>query len=53
MQNLPKKIPPGKITDLMVQIFQKIIGEFPVFDLVGGDPSINYTKPPKTNTLTC
>uniref|UniRef100_A0A1D1XXZ1 Alpha-protein kinase vwkA n=1 Tax=Anthurium amnicola TaxID=1678845 RepID=A0A1D1XXZ1_9ARAE len=31
----------GKITDetdLMVQIFQKTIGEFPVFDLVGGDP---------------
>ncbi|CAB4474498.1 uncharacterized protein OCT59_016049 [Rhizophagus irregularis] len=31
----------GKITDyteIMLQIFRGIIGEFPVFDLIGGDP---------------
>ncbi|CAB4386616.1 unnamed protein product [Rhizophagus irregularis] len=37
----------GKITDYtdtMLEIFRSIIGEFPVFDLVGGDPIVLVDK---------
>ncbi|RGB39933.1 kinase-like domain-containing protein [Rhizophagus diaphanus] len=37
----------GKITDYtdtMIEIFRSIIGEFPIFDLVGGDPIVLVDK---------
>ncbi|RHZ61857.1 hypothetical protein Glove_345g11 [Diversispora epigaea] len=44
----------GKITqstDTMVQIFRSIIGEFPVFDLLGGDPIDLINKFVRATTL--